>query len=124
MKKLLLLLSLAPALAQAQIRPVCAPYVIVTPASNYVWSTPKFGMTGNGLYFKYTCWATRAGLRDHTYTYVGLPSELSKIGGRVSTMVKAADPLLSLQSFPDRVQMLPISDLRLQPILQDAEAGK
>ena len=124
MKQLFLLLSLVPALAQAQIRPVCAPYVLVTPASDYVWSTPKFGLTPNGLYFKYTCWGTKPGLKTHSYTYVGLPTELSKISGRVSTIVKAADPLVSLQTYPDRNPMLPATDLRLQAIFQDAKDEK
>ena len=115
MRALLALLLLCTS-AQAQtVSPPCMPYVD-TPG--WVWSTPKMGVTKNGAWITWTCWST-TGLRDRFVTYVGTVPEFSKVGGRVATMVKAADPLKSLQTLPQRITVLPLTDPLLAAIVAD-----
>ena len=122
MKKLFLLLSLAPAVAQAQfVLPKCLPWVD-TPG--YVWSTPKVGLTKNGAYFRFTCWSYIPGVPDQTVTYLGLPSEIPKISSRLNTIYTSSLPLRTLQTLPNRITVedgkLPKFDL----IRADCEAEK
>jgi hypothetical protein len=104
------------AAAVVAVAPPCLPYVD-TP--NWVWSTPKMGITKNGAWYRWTCWSTVPGIPDRTITYVGTVPEFSKIGGRVATIVKAADPLKSLQTLPQRITVLPLTDPSLSAIAAD-----
>lgn len=122
--KLLPLLALAPFCAQAQLMPPCVPYVPVTPESLYVWSTPKIGLTKNGAYFRYTCWAAQPGLESRTVTYVGLPSEIPKISSRLNTIYSSSLPLRTLQTLPQRITVEDAKLPKFSAILADCEANR
>lgn len=106
----LLLLSL-----NAQAQP-CMPYV-ETPG--WVVSTPRTGVTKNGAWIWWYCWSTKPGVPDRRVGYVGTLAEFPKIGGRIATIAKAADPLKSLQTLPKRITMLPLTDPSLAAIVAD-----
>ena len=95
----------------------CMPYVD-TP--DWIWSTPKMGVTKNGAWIQWDCWSTVASVPSRRVTYVGTVPEFSKVGGRVATIVNAANPLKSLQTLPKRITVLPLTDPSLAAIVADA----
>lgn len=100
----------------ANAAPPCMPYVD-TPG--WVWSTPHWGVTKHGAWIRWACWSTVPGVADRRITYVGTVPEFSKVGGRIATITKAADPLKSLQTLPQRVTVLPLTDPSLQAIVAE-----
>lgn len=95
----------------------CIPYV-ETPG--YVVSDPKMGLTKNGGWIRWTCWSTTGG-PDRVVTYVGTLAEIPKVSGRLATIMKAADPLKSLQTLPNRITVLPLTDPSLAAIVADIQ---
>ena len=112
MKTLLFPLLILSSGAFAQ-SPPCMPYVD-TP--DWIWSTPKFSVSKNGAWVSWVCWSTVLGVRDRRITYVGTVPEFSKVGGRIATITKATDPLKSLQTLPQRITVLPLTDPSLSKI--------
>lgn len=55
--------------------------------------------------------------------YVGTPAELSKVGGRIATILKSADPLRSLQTAGSRFPILPLTDPSLALVVADMNAA-
>ena len=108
-------------MAQAQLMPQCLPWV-ETPG--YVWSTPKFGLTKNGAYFRYICWSTVAGIPDQTVMYLGLPSEIPKISSRLNTIYNSSMPLRTLQTLPNRITVEDVNLPKLDLIRADCLADK
>lgn len=54
--------------------------------------------------------------------YVGLPSVLSKVGSRLSTITTSPDPLAALNSAPSRYSVESASDPKFAAIVADLEA--
>lgn len=117
MKRLVLLLAFLCSTAQAQ-SPSCMPYV-TTPG--WVVSDPQMGVSKNGAWIRWKCWST-TGQPDRIVSYVGTVPEFAKVGGRIATIVKAADPLKSLQTLPQRITVLPITDPSLAAIVAEMNA--
>lgn len=102
---ILLLITIQTAFAQ----PLCLP------ASDSLTASPIYThISKNGACVWWYCYLDEFSDRFPTAvqrnTYCGLPTEFSKIGGRVDTIRKAADPLKSLQDAPKRFPILPLSD--------------
>lgn len=55
--------------------------------------------------------------------YVGTIAELAKVGGRIATITKAADPLRSLQTAGQRFPILPLTDPSLAAVVADMKAA-
>ena len=62
------------------------------------------------------------GIESLKNAYVGTVPEFAKVGGRIATIVKAADPLKSLQTLPQRITVLPITDPSLAAIVAEMNA--
>jgi len=56
-------------------------------------------------------------------SYVGTLPELSKVGGRLATILKSANPLLSLQTAGNRFPILPLTDPSLAAVVADMNAA-
>lgn len=97
--------------------PWCLPGIENTRATG---SPLEGAVTKNGAWVKWWCVELQSG-RVQVNTYVATTSELSKIGGRVQTIIKATDPLLSLQTLPKRVTVLPLTDPSLAAIMADVK---
>lgn len=97
---LLLILMITPMQASGQVRPRCLP----TPA------TLATNWNSCGICASFVCPATGAASTPWRYTYCGTWAEQSKVGSRIQTIQKAKDPLKSLQTLPDRITILPLSD--------------
>lgn len=90
------------------------------PAANKLWigSPMRAGVTKNGAWVRWYCAEVGTG-QLRVVTYVGTLAEFSKVGGRLQTIVSAADPLKSLQTLPSRVTVLPLTHPSLAAIVAD-----
>lgn len=100
------------------------PQAWVQPAQNVGWwGTPlHVGVTKNGAWSRYWCVEAATG-RLVTVSRVSLPADWGNVGGRLRTVMGAADPLKSLQTAPSRMTVLPLTDPSLAAIVADMEAG-
>jgi hypothetical protein len=108
-----LALFLTAALAHAQEVPPCLP---ATNDDSTTASPIYIGMSKNGVWVEWYCYSS-AGMVH--VVYVGTLAELAKAGGRVSTIIKATDPLRSLQTAGSRFTILPLTDPSLKNVLAD-----
>ena len=121
MIKLILIIaigSLCLACAAAFARPpMCLPGI-----DNSTWLAGPVdgGVTANGAWLRWNCAEVGTG-QLQTNLYVGTVPELSKVGARVQTIIKAADPLKSLQTLPNRITVLPLTDPSLAAIVADVK---
>jgi len=73
-----------------------------------------FSYNPTGVCVKWICYLPEFSEKYPSATqknqYCGSWAEQSKVGGRIETIQKAADPLKSLQDAPKRFPMLPLSD--------------
>ena len=91
---------------------------------NGVEGSPLYsGITRNGAWVRWYCY-DYARRQIARVAYVGTLPELSKVGARVQTIMKAADPLKSLQTAGSRFPILPLTDPSLAAIVADMEAVK
>lgn len=121
-----LLASILPLAAQAQqaLPAAAGPgamHTLVTRQGACVWYytyTTELTPTSDGILFNVWC---------------GTPDELPKVGGRVRTIINAADPLKSLQTLPSRVPMTKLQcsgktcfsdDPRLVPIVTELNKSR
>jgi hypothetical protein len=122
----LTLLACAPAFAQTCLpaKPTDSdnPHHWVQPAQNVAWhGTPMHGgVTTNGAYVRWACvnMTTREVRR---VTYVGTVAEFSRAGTRLQTIMRATDPLKSLQTAGTRYTILPLTDPSLAAIVADVK---
>ena len=99
--------------ARAQVSPPCLPGLPGTP------SALQSGITKNGAWVRWRCYTLTT---VTTIEYVGTLPELSKVGARLQTIIKAADPLQSLRTAGSRFTMLPLTDPSLALIVADMRA--
>lgn len=115
MKRLLLLLALLPALAQAG--PNCLPN---TTMGGWVGAPLEGDLTLHGGWVGWQCvLTTPTSVSTQTIAYIGALPELSKVGARLATIAKASDPLKSLQTADSRFKILPLTDPSLAAIWAD-----
>lgn len=69
----------------------------------------------HGVCVEHWCVDRKTGLRQMN-TYCGLLSELPKVGGRVQTIIKSADPLKTARESPKRFEILPLTDTRFNEL--------
>lgn len=106
--------------ARAQFIPPCLPAI----DNNSLTASPIYsGVSKNGAWVRWYCYDD-ATLTVTKVQYVGTLAELSKVGGRVATIIKAADPLRSLQTAGNRFPILPLTDPSLAAIVADMNAVK
>jgi hypothetical protein len=89
----------------------------------YASSQFRVGVTTNGQWARWYC-TNKTTNAVTVVTLVGLRSELSRIGGRVDTILKAADPLKSLQAAGSRFTVRPLTDPTLAAIYDDAKNSR
>lgn len=97
----------------------------VQPAQNTAWigSPLRVGFTVNGLWSRYHCAEVGTG-RLVAVSRVSTSDDLPNVGGRIRTIIRASDPLKSLQSAGQRITILPLGDPALSAIVADMEAGR
>ena len=90
----------------------------VQPKENVAWigSPRRDDVNSKGAWVRWHCAEVGTG-RLVTVTYVTTQADWSNVGGRLRTIVNATDPLKSLQTLPNRITMLPLSDPLFAPIL-------
>ena len=123
---LLFLFALLPSLAFAQPclpakeAPPDAPHIWIQPAQNVAWiGTPmELGLSIKGGWVRWYC-AEVNGTGFVRVTRVSTLADLPNVGGRIRTIIAAADPLKSLQTAPSRINMLPLSDPALADIVAE-----
>lgn len=119
MRSLLFLLLLACGSSRAQVFiPPCLPN---TDTAEWSGGNLVTGVSANGAW---AYWLCLPNVFDATHqptmvTYVGTLAQLNLVGGRLQTIIKAADPLKSLQTLPQRVTVLPLTDPSLAAVLAD-----
>jgi hypothetical protein len=122
-------LALACSAAFAQVMPPCLPAFPSTsdspanwvqPSSNVAWigSPLRIGYSRNGQWARWYCAEMGTG-QLRTITYVGTLTDLPNVGGRLRTIIGAADSLKSLQTLPSRITMLPLTDPALAAIVAE-----
>jgi len=107
--KAIALILILPTLAFGQAysaRPTCLP--ALDPQSA-VASTPWLRWNETGVCVRWNCYKTAAASAAGV-TYCGTWAEQAKVGSRVNTIQKAADPLKSLQNAGTRFPMVPMTD--------------
>lgn len=77
--------------------------------ATYVATPLKLSASPEGVCVKWHC-AERGTGRLQTNTYCGTLAELPKVGRRLQTIMKSADPLKSVQTAGSRFTILPLSD--------------
>ncbi len=107
--KLLALALLLPSLAFGQAYTVKAACLPAVDPQSTVASTPWLRWNATGVCVRWNCYKT-ATASAAGVTYCGTWAEQSKVGGRVNTIQKAADPLKSLQTAGARFPMVPMTD--------------
>lgn len=90
-------------------QPLCLPSMS---ASSLTASPLYTHISKNGACVRWYCYQENPAVQSNTYC--GLPSELSKVGTRINTIVKSPNPLKSLQDAPKRFTILPLSDPQFQ----------
>lgn len=105
--------------ANAQVAPTCLPNI--ADAASATASRPHFGASKNGAWVTWDCYGATGTVR---MTYIGTLPEIAKVGGRVATIIKAPDPLRSLQTAGQRFAILPLTDPSLAAVLADMNASK
>ena len=107
--KLIATLLMLPSLAFAQAYTVKAACLPAVDTQSTVASTPWLRWNTAGVCVRWNCYKTTttpaAGV-----TYCGTWAEQSKVGGRINTIQKAADPLVSLQTAGSRYTIVPMTD--------------
>lgn len=106
LKALLILVAGSMALASSALAQQCLPD---RDNATHVAGPLKLSAAPGGVCVKWHC-AERGTGRLQTNTYCGTLAELPKVGGRLQTIMKAADPLKSLQTAGSRFTILPLSD--------------
>lgn len=122
----LCLFVILPALAFAQPclpakeAPATAPHIWEQPPQNVAWiGTPmQYGLSIRGGWVRWYC-AEVNGPGFVRVTRVSTLADLPNVGGRVRTILAAADPLKSLQTAPSRINILPLSDPGLADIVAE-----
>jgi len=71
-------------------------------------SLPYLSFNAKGVCVRWYCFPP--GVTINKVIYCGTWAELSKVGARVQTIQKAADPLASLQNAGKRFPMVPLTD--------------
>lgn len=107
MRALILLLLAMPALGQT-FSPACLPRA-TPPALDTPFptsSTARVSWNTVGVCVRWTCYDTVVS----NPTYCGTWAEQAKVGARIQTIQKAADPLKSLQTAGTRFKIVPLSD--------------
>lgn len=103
--------------AHAQVIPPCLPALDQTSQT----ASPLYsGVTKNGAWVYWFCYTATTRTQ---VTYVGSTAELSKVGGRVATILKSLNPLQSLQTAGSRFPILPLTDPSLAAVVADMEAA-
>lgn len=120
MKSALISLALLAGAAHAQ---PCLPN---TDTAEWSGGNMVVGASANGAWVTWLCLpnvfdATHQSTR---VMYVGTLTQLPNVGGRVQTIIKAADPLKSLQTLPQRVTVLPLTDPSLAAVIADMKAQR
>jgi hypothetical protein len=97
---------LLPLAVRAQTGPQCLPRI-----DNAAWLAGdyEFRASIDGACVRWACYEVGTA-RVQTNTYCGTTAELSKVGSRMQTIIRAADPLKSLQTAGARFPILPLSD--------------
>lgn len=103
--------------AHAQVIPPCLPALN---QSSLTASPIYSGVTKNGAWVYWFCYTATTRTQ---VTYVGSTAELSKVGSRIQTILKAIDPLRSLQTAGSRFPILPLTDPSLAAVVADMEAA-
>lgn len=90
----------------------------VQPAANVAWigSPRRDDVSSKGAWVRWHCAEIGTG-RLVTVTYAVTLADFPNVGGRLRTILNAADPLKSLQTLPARITVLPLSDPMFAPIL-------
>lgn len=109
-----------PCLPSTEATDPTAPHIWVQPAQNVAWhGTPlEWGLSKNGGWVRWHC-AELNGPGFVTVTRVSTLADLPNVGGRIKTILGAADPLKSLQTAPNRIKILPITDPSLAAIVAE-----
>lgn len=130
MRSIVLMLLLAPLMALAQTAssvtppsPKCLPWPAPAASTGWVGTPIYTGMSKNGAWAFWHC-GSPDGQSAETYEYVATVAELSKVGGRLQTIINAADPLTSLQTAYRRFTILPLNDPSLAAIVADMRAAQ
>jgi hypothetical protein len=114
--------------ARAQ-TPVIAPALATTSCfpgvdnATHTATPARAGLTKNGGWLRWYCVPRDLAKPVEVYRYVATPAELSKWGGRLQTIAKAADPLASLRAAGTRFTILPLTDPSLAAIVADMDAA-
>lgn len=92
----------------------------VQPVWNVGWigSPLRGGVTKNGGWIRYYCAEIGTGLLVKVIR-VSTVDDLANAGGRIRTIIRASDPLKSMQTAPARINMLPLTDPSLSAIVGD-----
>lgn len=125
LKALLLFLALhVSAFAQP-----CLPATEAPPGTPHIWQQPpqnvewigspiEWGISTKGAWLRWYCGEVN-GPGFVPVTRVSLPSDWANIGGRVRTIMLADDPLRSLQTVPNRIKMLHLTDPAFAELLKE-----
>ena len=95
------------------------------PVQNVAWigSPLRVGLTANGAWSRYYCAEVGTGNLVHVWR-VSTLDDLPNAGSRLRTVIRATDPLKSLQTAPARITFLPKDDPALSAIVADMLTGR
>ena len=121
MKNLLLLLFFISPQVFSQ---ACGPAPMPNPPICLGATPVRIGLTEEGGYVRWDYVTSDKLGVIQSYIYVGTWPEIAKVSSRVNTIRFAANPLLSLQTLPRRITVLPATDPLFQNIYAKALADK
>lgn len=106
--------------ATAPPAPTCLPAPTIPPLG-IAAGPANAGISRAGAWVWWDCLDLSTGATSR-YEYVTTVTAVSTLGSRLQTILKAADPLKSVQTLPQRITMLPLTDPTLAAVLADMRA--